>query len=143
MTSAWTIKQALIDRIARQPVFANRQVTIAHPGLQHMESECVFISGMSATDRGRALGKSHRRETLSIELGVVSEVMGDDYEDAEDRAWRMFNDVEDAILNDPSLDGKCLFAEITSFEQRAYAGDQQRACEITIVVEVTADKEPA
>lgn len=140
MTSAWTIKTALIDRIARQPAFRNRQVTIAHPG-KHIENECVFIVGLTAVDRNRTLGKASRREVLSVELGVVADLMGDDYEDAEQRAWTMFNDVEAAILDDPSLDGKCLFAEITSFDQRAYAGDQQRACEITIVVEVTADKD--
>lgn len=140
MTSALIVKKALVDRIARHPTFQVRQCTLAHPG-SDIESECVFVAGLTATDRNRALGKSHRREVLSVELGVVSEVMGDDYEDAEERAWLMFDAIESVLVDDPSLDGKCLFAEITSFDQRSYAGDQKRACEITIVVEVTADKD--
>jgi len=133
MTSALALKVALIDRIGRMPAFRNRQVSLAHPGAS-IEAESVFIAGLSASDRGR-------REVLTLEVAIVAEVIGDDADDAESRAWQMFNDVEDSILNDPSLDGKCLFAEITSFDQRAYAGDQKRACEITVNVEITADKD--
>jgi len=140
MTNALELKVALIDRIGRMPAFRNRQVSLAHPGAS-IEAESVFIAGLSASDRGRALGKAHRREVLTLEVAIVAEVIGDDADDAESRAWQMFNDVEDSILNDPSLDGKCLFAEITSFDQRAYAGDQKRACEITVNVEITADKD--
>lgn len=142
MSQALPAKRALIDTISRHDTFRNRQVCLSHPG-QHMEMECVFIVGVAATEQGRAIGKAYRREVLDISVGILAEVSGDDYEDAEERAWVMFGAIEEVIATDPSLGGLCHFAEITSFDQRAYTGDQIRACEITTVVSVTASKDPA
>ena len=140
MTNAPIVKRALVDRIARDPAFSNRQVSLSHPG-QEMEMESVFVNRTVAADRARSLGKTHRREVLTVELAIVSELHGNDFQEAEDRAWTMFNAIEQIILSDPSLDGKCLMSEITSFEQRGFSGDQIRACEITVQVEITADKD--
>ena len=142
MTNAPKIQRALIDLIARTPAFSTRQVSLMHPGAL-LEMEAVFINGVSVRETARSIGKSHRREVLTITLALVAEVNADDMQDAFDRAYRMFNDFEDVIAANPDLNTEhVLFAQVASWEQSNFAGDGKRAVEMTVDVEVTANKDP-
>ena len=141
MTNSVKIQRALIDKIARSPAFATRQCSIAHPG-QLLEPESVFIQRVNVRETARAIGKAFRREELTVTLGLVAEVNADDPQDALDRAYKMFEDVEAVLAAEPNLGlPNVLFAQVASWEQQNYAGDGKRAVEIAVDVSVTANKE--
>jgi hypothetical protein len=141
MTNALKVQRALVDVIARAPAFASRQVAIAHPG-QLLEPESVFVQRVNVRENSRALGKAYRREEITVTLALVAEVNADDAQDALDRAYRMFEDVEQVLGTSPSLGlPNILFAQITNWDQQNFAGDGKRAVEITADVTVTANKE--
>lgn len=140
MTTAPRVKHALVEALVNRPEFHTRQVTYGHPGSE-MESECCFINSVRGSETARMMGKAHRREELTIELGIVAEVLGSDLVDCEERAWQMFAGVEEALADDSSLGGRVLIAEVTGFEQKSFRGEQKEACEITVEVRVVADKD--
>lgn len=141
MTTAPKVTAAIIDLIARAPAFRNRQVTISHPGAL-AEQELVTILAVKVIEESRSLGKGHRRETLTVELGLVAEVNGDDPQDALDRAYQMFSDVEAVIAGSPNLGiENVLFAQIGSWDQRSFSAEGKRTVEITVDVNVTANKD--
>lgn len=134
------MKRALVEALTNRPEFHNRQVTFGHPGSE-MESECCFIVAVRGTETARMMGKAHRREELTVELGILSEVLGSDLVDCEERAWEMFAGVEEALAEDSSLGGRVLIAEVSSFEQKSFRGEQKEACEITVELRIVADKD--
>lgn len=140
MTSAVKVKRALVEALTNRPEFHNRQVAFGHPGSE-MESECCFIVAVRGTETARMMGKAHRREELTVELGILSEVLGSDLVDCEERAWEMFAGVEEALAEDSSLGGRVLIAEVSSFEQKSFRGEQKEACEITVELRIVADKD--
>ena len=141
MTNAPKVTAAIVDLIARAPAFSNRQVTIAHPG-QLAEPELVTILSVKAVEDARSLGKGHRRETLTVELGLVAEVNADDPQDALDRAYKMFSDIEEVIGGTPNLGvSNVLYAQIGSWDQRSFVGDGKRTVEITVDVNCVCNKD--
>lgn len=141
MTNSPRVQRALIDLIAKSPAFRTRQVSLMHPG-SLLEMESVFIQQVQNREQARAVGKAHRREVLAITLGLLAEVNADDMQDAFDRAYRMLNDIEDVIAANPDLGVEhVLFAQVTGWDQQNFAGDGRRAVEMTVDVEVTANKD--
>lgn len=140
MTSALTVKKALIRAFTNHNAFKNRQCVIAHPGSE-MEQECVFIDRVRNNEQARALGKAHRREELTVDVAIVSQVYSRDLLESEERAFQMLAGVEEAIAADSSLDGRVLIAEVTGWEQRSFNTDQSNIIEITVSVRVLANKD--
>jgi len=141
MTNALRVSRALVEQIGQSPAFRNRQVTLAHPG-QLAEQELVTILTVRNSETARTLGKGHRREELTVELGLVAEVNTDDASEALDRAYLMLSDVEQVIGENPDLGlPHVLFAQVQGFEQRSFVGDGKRVVEITVEIAVTANKD--
>lgn len=140
MTSAPRVKRALVAAIGQHAKFRNRQVSISHPGAD-METEAVFIAGVRNTEVARSLGKAHRRETLTVDIAVVCEVLGTDLDEIESRAWTMVAGVEEAIAEDSTLGGIALMAEVSGFDQRSFNGPERSVIECTIECTVVADKD--
>lgn len=140
MTSAMKIKRAIVIAIRQQPEFQNRQVEMGHPG-SLIEHESVFVVSVSDDETARSLGKAHRRETLTFELGILSEIVGDDQVEAQERAYVMLAGVENAIAKDSSLGGLALMSEITGFSETSFSGDQRSVSEISVQVRVVANKD--
>ena len=140
MTNALRIKQEIVQALINQPAFKNRQVSIGHPGSE-MELECVFINGVRNTEKARSLGKAHRREELTVELALVSQVLSGDLLESEQRAWAMLAGVENAIALDSTLNGSVLIAEVVGFDQRSFNGPERNVVEITCEIRVLADKD--
>jgi len=140
MTSAMKIKRAIVIAIRQQPEFQNRQVEMGHPG-SLIEHESVFVVSVSDDETARSLGKAHRRETLTFELGILSEIVGDDQVEAQERAYVMLAGVENAIAKDSSLGGLALMSEVTGFSETSFSGDQRSVSEITVQVRVVANKD--
>jgi len=140
MTSAMKIKRAIVIAIRQQPEFQNRQVEMGHPG-SLIEHESVFVVSVSDDETARSLGKAHRRETLTFELGILSEIVGDDQVEAQERAYVMLAGVENAIAKDSSLGGLALMSEVTGFSETSFSGDQRSVSEITVQVRIVANKD--
>lgn len=140
MTNALKVKKAIIRAFINQPELRGKQVSIGHPGSE-MEPECVFITGVRNTETARVMGKAHRREELTVEVGIVCEVLGTDLVETEERAWRMFEGVENGIAADSSLGGRVLIAEVTGFDQRSFNGPERNVVEITTEIRVVANKD--
>jgi len=134
------IKRAIVIAIRQQPEFQNRQVEMGHPG-SLIEHESVFVVSVSDDETARSLGKAHRRETLTFELGILSEIVGDDQVEAQERAYVMLAGVENAIAKDSSLGGLALMSEVTGFSETSFSGDQRSVSEITVQVRVVANKD--
>jgi hypothetical protein len=96
---------------------------------------------VSDDETARSLGKAHRRETLTVELGILSEVVGSDQVEAQERAYVMLAGVENAVAQDSSLGGLALMSEITGFAETSFSGDQRSVSEITVQVRVVANKD--
>ena len=140
MTNALNVKRAIVMAIRQQPEFQNRQVEMGHPG-SLIEHESVFVVSVSDDESARSLGKAHRRETLTVELGILSEVVGSDQVEAQERAYVMLAGVENAVAQDSSLGGLALMSEITGFSETSFSGDQRSVSEITVQVRVVANKD--
>lgn len=140
MTNALNVKRAIVMAIRQQPEFQNRQVEMGHPG-SLIEHESVFVVSVSDDESARSLGKAHRRETLTVELGILSEVVGSDQVEAQERAYVMLAGVENAVAQDSSLGGLALMSEITGFSETSFSGDQRAVSEITVQVRVVANKD--
>jgi hypothetical protein len=140
MTNALNVKRAIVTAIRQQPEFQNRQVEFGHPG-SRIEHESVFVVSVSDDETARSLGKAHRRETLTVELGILSDVVGSDQVEAQERAYVMLAGVENAIAQDSSLGGLALMSEITGFSETSFSGDQRSVSEITVQVRVVANKD--
>lgn len=140
MTSALKVKKALVRAFTNHNAFKNRQVSLAHPGSE-MEHECVFIDRVRNSERARSLGMAHRREELTVDVAIVSQVHTGDLLESEERAFQMLQGVEEAIAGDSSLDGRVLIAEVTGWEQRSFNTDQSNIIEITVSVRIVADKD--
>lgn len=140
MTNALRIKQEIVRALINQPAFKNRQVCLGHPGSE-MELECAFINGVRNSEKARSLGKAHRREDLTVEIALVSQVLTGDLLESEQRAWAMLAGVEDAIAADSSLNGSVLMAEVVGFDQRSFNGPERNVVEITCEVRCLADKD--
>jgi hypothetical protein len=134
------IKRAIVIAIRQQPEFQNRQVEMGHPG-SLIEHESVFVVSVSDDETARSLGKAHRRETLTFELGILSEIVGDDQVEAQERAYVMLAGVENAIAKDSSLGGLALMSEVTGFSETSFSGDQRSVSEITVQVRIVANKD--
>ena len=140
MTNALNVKRAIVTAIRQQPEFQNRQVEMGHPGSQ-IEHESVFVVSVSDDESSRSLGKAYRRETLTVELGILSEIVGSDHVEAQERAYVMLAGVENAIAQDSSLGGLALMSEITGFSETSFSGDQRSVSEISVQVRVVANKD--
>jgi hypothetical protein len=140
MTNALNVKRAIVMAIRQQPEFQNRQVEMGHPG-SLIEHESVFVVSVSDDESARSLGKAHRRETLTVELGILSEVVGSDQVEAQERAYVMLAGVENAVAQDSSLGGLALMSEITGFSETSFSGDQRSVSEISVQVRVVANKD--
>ena len=140
MTSALRVKKELIRALINEPTLKGQQILIGHPGSE-MELQCIFINSVRNTERARSLGKAHRREELTVEVAIVSQVLTGDLLDSEERAWTMLAGVESAIASDSSLNGSVLIAEVVSFDQRSFNGPERNVVEITCEVRVVADKD--
>lgn len=140
MTTALRAKKALVHAISQRPEFRNRQVSISHPG-SDLETEAIFLNGVRSTELARHMGKAHRRETLIVEVAVVCEVLGNDLEEVEERAWAMVEGVENAVAEDSSLGGLALMCEVDGFEQRNFTGPEKSVIEVTVEVRIVADKD--
>jgi hypothetical protein len=140
VSTALKVKKALVNAIGQRPEFRNRQVEIAHPGAE-AEHELVFIAGVRSADSARRLGKAHRREELTVELGIVCEVLGSDLEETEERAYQMLEGVQAGIYEDTSLGGLVHVAEVVAWDQRSFNGPERSVVEITVDVRVLADFE--
>lgn len=140
MTNALKVKKALTRAFVNHSAFKNRQVTLGHPGSE-MERECVFIDKVRNQETARTMGKAHRREDLTIDVAIVSQVMTGDLVESEERAYQMLEGVEEAIAADSSLDGAVLICEVSGWEQRSFNTDQSNIIEITVEVRVLADKD--
>lgn len=140
MTNALKIKKAIVRALVNEPAFKNRQVAIGHPGSE-MEPECAFINSVRNTEKARSLGKGHRREDLTVEIALVTQVRTGDLLESEERAWAMLAGVEQAIASDSSLNGTVLIAEVVSFDQRSFNGPERNVVEITCEVRCLADKD--
>jgi hypothetical protein len=84
---------------------------------------------------------AHRREELTVDVAIVSQVRTGDLLESEERAYQMLQGVEEAIAGDSSLDGRVLIAEVTGWEQRSFNTDQNNVVEVTVSVRVVADKD--
>jgi hypothetical protein len=140
MTRAPKVKRAIVTAVSQHATFRNRQVSISHPGAD-LETEAVFIAGVRNTEVARSLGKAHRRETLTVDIAVVCEVLGVDLDETESRAWTMVAGVEEAIAEDSSLGGIALMCEVTGFDQRSFNGPERSVIECTVECTVVCDKD--
>jgi len=140
MTNALRVKKEIIRALINEPTLKVQQILIGHPGSE-MELQCIFINSVRNTERARSLGKANRREELTVEIAIVSQVLTGDLLDSEERAWTMLAGVEAAIATDSSLNGSVLIAEVVSFDQRSFNGPERNVVEITCEVRVIADKD--
>lgn len=140
MSTAIRVKKALVSAIGQRPEFRNRQVEISHPGAD-AESEMVYIAGVRSVDTARRLGKAHRREELTVELGILCELDGTDLEEVEERAYQMLEGVQTGVYEDTSLGGLVHVAEIVAWDQRSFSGPERCIVEITVDIRVLADFE--
>jgi len=140
MTTAPRVKRAIVAAVSQHPTFRNRQVSVSHPGAD-LEHEAVFIAGVRNAEVARSLGKAHRRETLTVDVAVVCEVLGSDLDEVEDRAWQMVAGVEEAIAEDSTLGGVALMAEVSGFDQRSFNGPERSVIECTVECTVVCDKD--
>jgi hypothetical protein len=140
MTNALRVKKEIIRALINEPTLKSEQIVIGHPGSE-MELSCIFINGVRNTERARSLGKANRREELTVELALVSQVLTGDLLESEERAWAMLAGVEAAIASDSSLNGSVLIAEVVGFDQRSFNGPERNVVEITCEIRVLADKD--
>lgn len=138
MSTALKVKKALVNAIGQHPTFRNRLVSLGHPG-SDAELEMVFVTGIRSNESSRMLGKAHRREELTVELGVVAETLGNDLEDTHERAYLMLQGVQEAIYEDSSLGGIVHLAEVVTWDERSFNGPERTVVEISIEVRVLAD----
>lgn len=141
MTNALKVKKAIVQQLRSQPALKTCQVEISHPGSEMDPHGCIFINTLRCSERARSLGKSHRREELTVELALVSQSLTTDLVESEERAWALLAWVEEAIASDSSLGGLVISAEVVSFDQRSFNGPERNVIEITCEIKVLADKD--
>jgi hypothetical protein len=139
MSAVLDAKKAVLDALATRAALRGTQRELAHPG-KFAEPEIIFLGVTRASEDGRALGVDKRRETFTIEVIVSVEEPGSDAGAVEGRAWRLYGEVEAAIVADPSLSGTVLMSGFSSFEGRGFVGDETRAFEVVADLECIADK---
>lgn len=99
-----TVRTTLITALAARPALAGVQVVRAHPG-QAIEPEAVYLGAARGSDEipviraGRK--KRHESYTLDVFFDVVAD--GPDDQEASERAWTLFGELEDLLADDPSL----------------------------------------
>jgi hypothetical protein len=138
VSTALKVRRALVAAISQHPTFRNRAVEFSHPGVDG-ESEMVYVAGVRAAENARTLGKAYRREELTVELGVLCELLGRDIEEPLERAHIMLDAVHEAIYEDTSLGGVVHVAEVTAWDERSFIGPEKCICEISVDVRVLAD----
>ena len=139
MSAVLDAKKAILDALGSRAALRQVQREIAHPG-KFAEPELIFIGATRASEDARALGMDKRREAFSIEIVVSVEEPGIDAAAVEGRAWKLYGEIEAAILADTSLSGTVLTAALSSFEGRGFVGDETRAFEIVSELNCLADK---
>ena len=139
MSAVLNAKKAVLDALGSRAALRTVQREIAHPG-KFAETELIFIGTTRATEDSRALGMDKRRETFTVEIIVSVEEPGVDAAAVEARAWRLYGEIEAAILADTSLSGTVLTAGFSSFEGRGFVGDETRAFEVVADLECIANK---
>lgn len=79
-------------------------VTYSHPG-DAIQPESVYLGGVRGSHDYPVVraGRKPRQETYTIDVWIEALRDGTTSQEAEERAWVLFGELEDAIADDPTL----------------------------------------
>lgn len=104
-----TVKKAMVTTLQARAGLAGIQVSYAHPG-DKLEPDSIWMGDVRGHHEIAALraGRKVRNEEYTLDVIVSVLKAGGDVQDAEDRAFVLFIEVEGALADDPRLGGTVL-----------------------------------
>jgi hypothetical protein len=99
-----TVRAALVTALAARPALTGVQVAHSHPGAA-VEVESVYLGRARGSDNVPVMRAGRKRRQESYTVDVFFDVVGDGPtgQDASERAWTLFGELEDLLADDPSL----------------------------------------
>lgn len=138
-SSVPAVKAALVDTIlpARPGLSGVEVAWYTHKALSR---EAVFLGEVEPVQRAAAIGGRSRNEEYDLEVVCHVRHPGPVARDAEERAWALVAEVEDACGDDPhlGLPGLVVRAQVARVEMNLYAGPREQVAEGTVYLKVEA-----
>lgn len=99
-----TVRAALVTALGARPALAGVQVAPSHPG-QAVEPESVYLGRARGSDEIPVVRAGRKKRQESYTLDVFFDVVADGPtgQEASERAWALFGELEDLLADDPSL----------------------------------------
>lgn len=99
-----TVRAALFAALTARPAFSAVQVAYSHPG-QAIEAESVYLGAARGSDNIPVVRVGRKKRQESYILDVFFDVVADGptSQEASERAWTLFGELEDLLADDPSL----------------------------------------
>jgi hypothetical protein len=98
------VRAALFTALAARPALVGVQVAYSHPG-QAVEAEAVYLGAARGSDDVPVVRAGRKKRQESYTLDVFFDVVADGPtgQEASERAWTLFGELEDLLADDPSL----------------------------------------
>lgn len=99
-----TVKQRILKLLQDRVGLAEVQRTYAHPG-KKLGREAIYFDNVTGSHEFRVMkaGRAPRDETYSIRTIVLVRQRGGNIQKAEERAFALLAEIEDALADDPTL----------------------------------------
>lgn len=99
-----TVRSALLVALGARAALAAVQVSYSHPG-QAIEPESVYLGAARGSDEIPVIRAGRKKRQESYTLDVFFDVVADGPtgQEASERAWTLFGELEDLLADDPSL----------------------------------------
>ena len=99
-----TVRAAVVAALTARPALVGVQVAYSHPG-GTIEAESVYLGKARGSDEVPVVRAGRKKRQESYTLDVFFDVVADGPtgQEASERAWTFFGELEDLLADDPSL----------------------------------------
>lgn len=125
-------KKKLVFRLTN--LLHTARVSYGHPG-NDFENEHVWVGDSEDwTQEWAAIGSRRREETYNLSLFVVVVRPGDNEEEATDRAFEIWNQIQEDVRDNVTLGESVRIAELTPRSYKGMFTDEGRGVELAATV---------
>jgi hypothetical protein len=135
-------RKALVELLQARPNLDGKQVVYGWPGVDNIDTECIYTGGRAQIDHEPAAlmsGRLARKEVASFDVVIVTKVVGGTSLEADELAMELGQEVESVLAENRTLGVVGInWATIAPVSLTGFFNDQGFLAELTYTVRYSA-----